>query len=45
MSEKLLRKNVDNFLTFNKHISKLCKKVSQKLYISSNSTYLTKKLD
>ena len=38
MSENLLRKN---FLTSNEHISKLCKKVSQKLYISSYSTYLT----
>ena len=38
ISENLLRKN---FLTSNEHISKLCKKVSQKLYISSYSTYLT----
>ena len=28
-SEKLLRINIDHFLTFNEHVSKLCKKASQ----------------
>ena len=31
-SVKLLRINIGNFLTFNKHVSKLCKKASQKLH-------------
>ena len=30
--EKLLGINIDNFLTFNEHVSKLCKKASQKLH-------------
>ena len=39
-SEKLLGINIDNFLKFNEHVSKLCKKTGQKLHaiarISSN---------
>ena len=31
-SEKLLGINIDHFLTFNEHVSKLCKKASQKLH-------------
>ena len=35
--------NIDNFLTFNKHVSKLCKKASQKLHaIARISSYLNK---
>ena len=29
-SERLLGVNIDHFLTFNEHVSKLCKKASQK---------------
>ena len=29
--EKMLNINIDHFLTFNEHASKLCKKASQKL--------------
>ena len=42
-SEKLLGINIDNFLTFNEHVSKLCKKASQKLHaIARISSYLNK---
>ena len=42
-SEKLLGINIDNFLTFNEHVSKLCKKASQKLRaIARISSYLNK---
>ena len=42
-SEKLLGINIDTFLTFNEHVSKLCKKASQKLHaISRISSYLNK---
>ena len=42
-SEKLLGINIDHFLTFNEHVSKLCKKASQKLHaIASISSYLIK---
>ena len=42
-SEKLLGINIDNFLTFNEHVSKLCRKASQKLYaIARISSYLNK---
>ena len=45
--EKLLEINIDNFLTFNEHVSKLYKKASQKLYVIARiSSYLNKnKLD
>ena len=40
---KLLGINIDNFLTFNKHVSKICKKASQKLHpIARVSSYLNK---
>ena len=40
-SEKLLGINIDNFVTFNEHVSKLCKKASQKLHaIAGISIYL-----
>ena len=43
-SKKLLGINIDNFLTFNEHVSKLCKKASQKLHaIARISNYLNKK--
>ena len=43
-SEKLLGINIDHFLTFNEHVSKLCKKASQKLHaIACISSYLKKK--
>ena len=43
-SKKLLGMNIDNFLTFNEHVSKLCKKASQKLHaIARISNYLNKK--
>ena len=39
--EKLLGINFDHFLTFNEHVSKLCKKASQKLHaIARISSYL-----
>ena len=42
-SEKLLGINIDNFLTFNEHVSKLCEKASQKLHaIARISSYLNK---
>ena len=42
-SEKLLGINIDNFLTFNEHVSKLCKKASRKLHtIARISSYLNK---
>ena len=42
-SEKLLGINIDHFLTFNEHVSKLCKKASQKLHaIARISSYLNK---
>ena len=42
-SEKLLGINMDNFFTFNKHVSGLCKKASQKLHaIARISSYLNK---
>ena len=42
-SEKLLGINIDNFLTFNEHVSKQCKKASQKLHaIARISSYLNK---
>ena len=42
-SEKLLGINIDNFLKFNEHVSKLCKKASQKLHaIARISSYLNK---
>ena len=42
-SEKLFVINIDNFLTFNEHVSKLCKKASQKLHaIAHISSYLNK---
>ena len=42
-SEKLLGINIDNFVTFNEHVSKLCKKASQKLHaIVRISSYLNK---
>ena len=42
-SEKLLGINIDHFLTFNEHVSKLCKKASQKLHaIAHISSYLNK---
>ena len=42
-SEKLLGINIDNFLLFNEHVSKLCKKASQKLHaIARISSYLNK---
>ena len=42
-SEKLLGVNIDNFLTFNEHVSELCKKASQKLHaIARISSYLNK---
>ena len=42
-SEKLLGINIDNFLTFNEHVSKICKKASQKLHaIARISSYLSK---
>ena len=42
-TEKLLRINIDHFLRFNKHVSKLCKKTSQKLHaIAHISSYLNK---
>ena len=42
-SQKLLDINIDHFLTFNEHVSKLCKKASQKLYaIARISSYLNK---
>ena len=42
-SEKLLGVNIDKFLTFNKHVSKLCKKASQKLHVIARiSSYLNK---
>ena len=42
-SEKLLGINIDHFLTFNKDVSKLYKKVSQKLHASASiSSYLNK---
>ena len=42
-SEKLLGINIDNFLIFNEHVSKLCKKASQKLRgIGRISSYLNK---
>ena len=42
-SEKLLRINVDHVLTFNEHVSKLCKKASQKSHaIARISSYLNK---
>ena len=41
--EKLLGINIDNFLTFNEHVSKLFKKTSQKLHaIARISSYLNK---
>ena len=42
-SEKLLGINIDHFLTFDEHVSKLCKKASQKLHaIAYISNYLHK---
>ena len=42
-SEKLLGINIDNLLTFNEWVSKLCKKESQKLHaIARISSYLNK---
>ena len=42
-SENLLGINIDHFLTFNEHVSKLCKKASQKLHaIVRISSYLNK---
>ena len=42
-SEKLLGINIDHFLTFNEHVSKLCKKASRKLHaIARISSYLNK---
>ena len=42
-SEKMLVINIDHFHTFNEHISKLCKKASQKLHaIACISSYLNK---
>ena len=42
-SKELLRINIDHFLTFNEHVSKLCKKASQKLHtIARISSYLNK---
>ena len=42
-SEKLLGINIDHFLTFNRHVSKLCKKASQKLHaIAHVSSYVNK---
>ena len=42
-SKKLLGINIDHFLTFNEHVSKLCKKASQKLHaIARISSYLNK---
>ena len=42
-SERLQGMIIDNFLTFNKHVSKLCKKASQKLHaITRISIYLKK---
>ena len=41
--EKLLVIKIDHFLTFNEHVSKLCKKASQKLHsIARISSYLNK---
>ena len=40
----MLAINIDNFLTFNEHVSKLCKKASQKLHaIARISNHLNKK--
>ena len=42
-SEKLLGINIDPILTFNEHVSKLCKKASQKLHaIARISRYVIK---
>ena len=42
-SKKLLGLLIDNKLTFNKHVSKLCKKASNKLYaLARISNYMTK---
>ena len=42
-SEIFLGINIDNFPTFNKHVSNLCKKASQKLHaIARISSYLNK---
>ena len=42
-SKKFLGINIDNFLTFNEHVSKLRKKASQKLHaIARISSYLNK---
>ena len=42
-SEKLLSINIDHFLTFKEHVSKLCKKTTQKLHaIARISSYLNK---
>ena len=42
-SEKLLGIKIDRFLTFKEHVSKLCKKASQKLHaIAHISSYLNK---
>ena len=42
-SEKLLSINIDHFLTFTEHVSKLCKKANQKLHaIACISSYLNK---
>ena len=42
-SQKLLVINIDHLFTFNEHVSKLCKKASQKLHaIARISSYLNK---
>ena len=42
-SEKLLGINIDHVLTFNEHVSKLCKKAGQKLHtIARISSYLNR---